>query len=487
MSILIKFKKFIFSEDGSLKDKAVRSGLWLGLSGAILQFLSIFRSIILARLLTPEMFGLMGICLILTRGVETFTRPGFAAALIHRKHDIEEAKHTVFTMLSMRGLLLTLLVAAISPFMSNFYDEEMIQGMLLFMSLNFLLTGFSNINTILHQKELNFRKLAYLEQSVTILSTIIVISLAYYLRSVWALVIGYVVTGFIQFIFSYIMIPGKIVFKWNHKIAKELFSYGKYVTASAMVLYFATEIDSALIGKIIGITELGYYVLAFTTANMATTYISKMLSRIMFPAYSKLQDNPEALRTAYINVFSMVIAITFPIAITIMFFAPQLMLTVYGEQWVPASEPLVILCVFGVIRSVASLTGFFLNGVGRPEIGFRNSLVRLTLLLIMLYPLTLEFGLNGAAIAVTAAIGVQLLLGIRGVMTIINLKTKDLLLSLYPPFYKLILTLSIFYIVDIYIDTYKLINLLLLIITGALVYSALSYKYLLNLFNNKQT
>jgi len=236
---------------------------------------------------------------------------------------------------------------------------------------------------------------------------------------------------------------------------------------------------------LIGITELGYYVLAFTTANMATTYISKMLSRIMFPAYSKLQDKPEALRAAYINVFSMVIAITLPIAATIIFFAPQLMLTVYGEQWLPAANPLIILCIFGIIRSIASLTGFFLNGVGRPEIGFRNSLVRLILLALIIYPLITQYGLEGAAIAVTFAIGVQLLLGIRGVMTIIEFSLKDLLLSIYPPLLKLGVILIIFYTADYYMDTYKLLNLLALILTSALIYSALSYKYIFNLFNQK--
>ncbi len=485
MTALDKFKKFIFSDNGSLKEKALRSGFWLGISGALIQFLSIFRSIILARLLTPEMFGLIGICMILTRGIETFTRPGFVAALIHRKHDVEEAKYTVFTLLSARGIFLAVLIFSVSPFMASFYDDEIIQAMLMFMSINFILTGFTNINTVLQQKNLNFRKLAYLDQTVSILSTIIAITAAFYYRSVWSLVIAYVANGFLQLIFSYILIPGKVGFKWNQKIAKELFSYGKYVTASAMVLYFATEIDSALIGKIIGITELGYYVLAFTTANMATTYISKMLSRIMFPAYSKLQDKPEALRTAYINVFSMVVVITVPIATTIIFFAPQLMVAVYGEQWLPAAEPLIILSIFGIIRSVSSLTGFFLNGVGRPEIGFRNSLVRLVLLSISIYPLIIYFGLEGAAIAVTFAIGIQSLLGIRGVMTIIQLETKDLLVQLYPQFIKLIIILATYFIFEMYFDTYDILNLVFIILAGATLYSILSYRYLLNLFHNK--
>ena len=484
MHFLKKLKLFVFAEDGSLKDKAIRSGFWLTLSGFLNQGLGIFRSIILARLLTPEIFGLMGLCLIFIRGIDTFTRPGFAIALIHRKDRIEEAKYTAFTLLVVRGILLALIVSLLSPWIAQFYEREIIQNMLIVLSISFLLLGFGNVNSIIQQKELNFRRLAYHDQVSTLLSTITVILIAYFYRNVWALVYGYVITQLIRTISSYIFIRGTVKFSWDTKIAKELFAYGKYVTGASIILYIATELDNAVIGKIIGVEELGYYVLAFTTANMATTYVSKLLSRIMFPAYSKLQDNPVALRDAYLNVFSIVVAVIMPVAVTIMLFAPEIMLLVYGEKWLPAAEPLQILCIFGVIRAMSSLSGYFLNGVGKPSSVFKMSMGRLFVMALLIYPLTLNYGLSGAAYAATIAITIQLIVGIEVVKTVIQLTYMDILRKTYKQLFKTFLVLITLITLDMYIEISDLVSLLLIMLLGGALYFVMSYRYVIGIFKH---
>ena len=177
---LTKIKKaihFLNRSDGSLKSKVIRSGFWVGLSTSLLSFLSIGRNIILARLLAPEIFGLMGICLIVIRGVELFTETGFGAALIHRQDRFDEAKETVFTLMVIRGFVLALIVFSISPFVATYYERTELSNLIKAIALVLLFKGFQNINLITQEKNLDFKKLTFLTQAMTILDFSIVVIL----------------------------------------------------------------------------------------------------------------------------------------------------------------------------------------------------------------------------------------------------------------------------------------------------------------------
>ena len=170
----------------------------------------------------------------------------------------------------------------------------------------------------------------------TILDFIIVISLAYFLRSAWALVLSQIIVSIVNTVLSYIFIPGQIKFRFNMEMAKSLFGYGKFVTGLAIVIYITTEIDNAIVGKILGMEMLGYYEIAYSLANLPATNISKVASRIMFPAYSSIQSNLQKLREVYLNVFILLSKITIPAAAGLAILAPEIITIVYGEKWVPA-------------------------------------------------------------------------------------------------------------------------------------------------------
>lgn len=174
-SVIRKLSNFAFAEDGSIKAKVLRSGIWVGASKVFLTLLSLVRSVVLARLLSPDAFGLMGLAGIAIRAIETFTRPGISQALIQRQDDFDNARDTAFTLLLLRGFLLALLVAALAPFISSYYENETLESMLEVLAIVFIIDGLTNINTINKMKELNFRRISYIEQLTEFLSTIIVI------------------------------------------------------------------------------------------------------------------------------------------------------------------------------------------------------------------------------------------------------------------------------------------------------------------------
>ena len=467
---------FLQKHDGSLRKKTVRSVSWVGITGIIVNTLSLIRGIILARLLTPEIFGLMSICLVVIRAFDIFTETGFYAALIQRQECYEEAKDTAFALMILRGFILAIIAILISPFVANYYQEEVLDIALKVIAITFIFGGFFNVNTVSLQKELNFKRLSYLEQAQGILNFVTVVILAYYLRSVWALVFGHVIASLLGTILSFWIIPGRPRFRLDARIAKELFHYGKFITGISVLVFVTTEIDNVIIGKILGMEALGYYVLAYTLANLPATHISKVISRVIFPAYSLLQDNLPALQNAFFRTLKIVAFLTIPAAVGLAVLAPEIVGVVYGDKWMPAVNSLVILTLFGILRSISSVHGYLYNAIGMPNISFYMNLAKLILIIMIIIPLTNRYEIVGASLAVTIPSVIQYSVGLFILRKVIGIKfTKYFNILFVPSLCSLIMALVILFVKKSFTSV-NVIELSFLVVLGIFVYFALSYK-----------
>jgi len=397
-----RFRQFLSSQDGSLRQKTIRSTIWVMFSTIGLSSLSLVKSIILARLLTPEHFGLMASCMVVIRAIEVFTETGLGAALIQRRGAVEEAIPTVYTIAALRGLVLSVLVVGMSPFIARFYEQPELTNLLQVLAVGMLLGGLGNARSVIAQKELDFRPLFYLQQAVLLIDFAVTILLAFLWRDVWALVVGNVTKTFVAVPLSFVFLPGRPHFSWNTTLARELLAYGKYITGLTIVVYVTTEIDNVVIGKVLGMEALGVYVVAYMLANLPATHIGKTIAGVMFSAYSKLQDDRPALQTAYFNTAQLVATVAVPPAVGLAVLANELISTVYGPKWIAAAQLLPILCAFGALRALTSVNGYIFNAIGKPNIPFHINLTKLILIAVTIVPATREFGLAGAAIAVTA-------------------------------------------------------------------------------------
>lgn len=425
--------RFALAEGGSVKVRVLRSGMWVGLSEAVLAAVNLLRSVVLARLLTPEVFGLMALAGVAIRTIETFTRPGIAQALIARRGQFEEVSDTAFTMLVGRGVVLAIALAVAAPCVAAFFEAEELKPLLQVLSLVLVIGSFVSINTISRQRELEFRRLTYLSQATTLAGTVVTIAVAYWLRSVWALVIGQIATVSINVALSYWLVGGRPRFGFDRRVARGLLAYGKFITGSSIVLYIASEADSTAIGKLLGPAQLGYYAMAMSLATMVTSNLSKAASSVMMPAYSELQSNPAALRNAYLRTLSLVMFIVMPATAGLVAVARPLVELVLGEVWIEAVLPLQILAIFGLVRSLAALAGYLFEGMGLPRIAFKLGLLRLAVLLPLLLPMIDMFGLAGAAAAVTAGIASQWLSGLYYLHRYLAVGVLQLAIAMWRP------------------------------------------------------
>ncbi len=486
LKISTKIKKtlnFLNRIDGTLKNRVFRAGFWVFFSSSLLILLSLARNIILARLLFPEIFGLMGICLMVLRGVELFTETGFAAALIHRQENYEEAKETAFTLIVIRGFFLTLLLFAFSPFIASYYGKIELSALIKVLALTIVFKSFGNINIITNQKNLDFKKITLFQQFISVLDFSITITLAFFLKNIWALVIGQVITSILGAALSYFFIPGRLKFYFDKNIAKSLFGYGKYVTGITIVLFTASEIDNAFIGKILGMDMLGYYVIAYSLANLPATHISKIASRIMFPAYSSIQNNLPVLQEAYFNVFKLLSKITIPSAMGLAVLAPEIISIVYGQKWMPAVTSLQILCIFGCCRSVLATNGYLFNAIGKPYITFYIGSVRLILIMLLIYPLTKTYGLVGASLSVTLPILVQLVLSSIIMSRVLRFKLIMTIKTLVITLMQSLVMGSLVLVIKKSFADIDGFHLVFIIVVGIIIYMIMNLFYIKSIIN----
>lgn len=412
MTALKKLFGFLHASDGSLRQKAVRSSVWVGVSAVVMSVLTFARGIILARLLTPEAFGLMAASMMATRLIEILTETGFGAALVQRQDRFEEARDTAFTMMFARGCLLALLSVVIAPFVARFYGEPIITSIVAVVGLSFILSGSQSLRWVALQKALDFRRLTYMELTTAVVTFVIAVGLAFWLRNVWALVFTQIAGAAVTSIVSYWIVPGRARFRFDPAIARELYNYGKFITGLAVVVFLTRELDNAVIGKLLGMETLGYYVAAYTLANIPTSYFTRVVGKVLFPMFSQLQNDYERLRSAYAQGIGLVTTLAVPVSVSMVVLAPEIVQALYGGRWSQAAGPLRVLAVFGCFRALWVLNGYLYNAIGRPQIDFYLSLGRLVAMSVLLLPLTMRYGVIGASLAVTIPMGAQFAVGV---------------------------------------------------------------------------
>ena len=218
----------LFKTEGTLAQKAVQGGFWVFLSFSFGKVLNFIRIIILARLLLPSDFGLMGLAMLSIGAIEVFTTTGIIQALIQRKECDEEVLNTGWVISILRGFLLFLILFFGAPYIARFFDNSLLTSILRIISITFLFSGFSNIGLILLPRELDFKRKTYFNLATSLLTTIVIITLAFILRTVWALVIGLVIGSVIGLIASYFIHPFRPKIRFNLQISKELLGFGKW-------------------------------------------------------------------------------------------------------------------------------------------------------------------------------------------------------------------------------------------------------------------
>jgi len=354
-----KIVKNLITPGETLSQKVVKGGFWVFLLRIVNRVFSLIRLIILARILSPNDFGLMGIALLTISILKTFSQTGFEEALIQKKEDIESYLNSAWTALILRGFILFVILYFIAPYAAVFFNSPEAKPIIRVIGFSILFQAFTNIGIIYFKKELEFNKEFIYQFSGTLADFIVAISAVLILRNVWALVLGSLAGSIVRCFMSYLIHPRRPCLSKDLGKVKELFGFGKWIMGSSILIFLIIEGDDIFVGKLLGATALGFYQLAYRISNMPATEITHVISQVTFPTYSKLQDNLPKLREVYLKVLQLIAFLSFPIAGLIFVLAPDFTKIFLGEKWMLMVPAMQILCIFGVTRSINALLGSF--------------------------------------------------------------------------------------------------------------------------------
>jgi len=467
---------FLARNDGSLREKILRSGFWQTVASVGVNSLTLVKSMLLARMLAPEAFGLMSLCLMVIRGVQVLTQTGFGAALIQRKGGFDSAKDTAFTLFAIRGIVLAICMIPLSVMMSYWFNQDELRWLILACGLTFIFGGFSNINYVAAMRELDFRKVATLENVAAVASFAASVVLAFYWRSVWALVVGFVVSSAMKTVLSYALIAGRPRFQLDRQIAGELFRYGKFITGASILTFIATEIDTVAIAKMVDATQLGYYTVAFTLATFPAAHVAFVISNIMFSVFSKIQGDSRMLRDTFLQMLNVIASLILPVVAGMAAAAGELITTFYGAAWSDSVIPFQYLCITGALQALVTAFGYVLSAVGRPEVSMRIAVLRFTTIVVLIVPSIYLGGINGAAIAMSIATCVAFVYGASKSTTALGVRLHDVAQVLLRAAGKSVLVVIGILALDTTLAADTPFRLAWLILIGAAIYMPLNYR-----------
>lgn len=462
--------------DIPLSSKVAKGGFWLLILRMLDNAIGLLKLFIIARLLTPNDFGLLGIAFLIIATLDTFSQTGLDTALIQMKNDIKEYLNTVWSISIIKGFILYVILFISAPYVAIFFKSPESVAIIRVVGITILLRSFTNIGIIYFQKELDLSKHFLYRFSSTIVNFSVSVFTAFTLKSVWALVFGQLADCITGVVASYLLHHYRPRFNLDLDKVKKLFGFGKWVFGSSILIFLFTQGDDFFVGKLLGATALGFYQMAYRVSSMPTTEITHVISNVTYPAYSRIQDNLPRLRNAYLKTLKLTAFLSFPIAGLILSLAPDLTIVILGEKWIPMVPSMQVLVLYGLIRSVAATAGPVFYSLGKPGIDTKNQFLQVILLMALIYPLTSKWGLLGTSFAVvfsSLAVNIIVLYKLLKVTQCMLWSVVQLLL--FPGISVFIAFSSMIIIKENYCPSKGIVGLVLSIIYGILVYSGMCY------------
>jgi len=382
-----------------IADRTVKAAFWMYALNISTRLLGLVRIIILARLLTPNDFGVVAIAMLVIAGVEVFTRSGLEHSIVQKAEVSRHELHALWLFDTLRGFALGVIIFLTAPYVGAFMNSPGSVAVIRVFSVVPALIFLRNVDMIMIWKELDAKKMVAVEAAGQIVAVAVGISMALLSPNVWALVASVIADRLTQLIMSYIVSRSWPCFVWDWAVVKYHFRYGRQILAESIGSFFYNTVDDWFVGKFMGEFALGLYGKAYQFGNLPTTELTLVLGRVLFPSFSKLKHNISRLGAAFLSVQKVISLIVAPISVFLFLFAHPLVYTLLGKQWLSMVPAFQVLVLMGVVRSLRETLGSVFRAVGFPIIEAYTTFAKLALILALLWPCR-SYGIIGVALLV---------------------------------------------------------------------------------------
>lgn len=386
----------------SLKDQTIKGMFWSVVErfGSImLQFVA---NILLARILTPVDFGLVGMIMVFIAISNTIIESGLSAALVNKKNATESDYSTIFFMNTALSLFFFIILMVSAPYISEYYHQPQLTDLLRALSFILIFNALNNIQYTQLIKAINFKQLAKVNLAATLVACTISVILAYNGYGVWSLVIQLLLIAFIRTILFWIWSTWRpsIIFSLNS--LKELFGFGSKLLLSALLDTVYNNLQALVIGRVFSAKDLGFYSQAKKFEEVPSYTFSSVVNQVTFPVFVKLQDNFEELRKGVSKSMKTLVFLQFPVMFLLIIIAKPLFELLFTSKWNDAIPYFQILCFSGMLISMHTTNLNILKAIGKSNLFLYLEFAKKTVGVIALV-IGLQFGVLGLVIGIAAS------------------------------------------------------------------------------------
>ena len=360
----------------SLKDKTIAGLKWSFIDSFANQGIQFIIGIVLARLLSPREFGLIGIITVFIALSQSFVNSGFSQALIRKNDCTQEDYCTVFYFNMMVGILFyNVLFLSAGP-IAKFFKEPQLFLLIRILGINVIIICIGLIQRTILIKRINFRLQAKISIISTAASGILAIWLAYNGWGVWSLVWKVLCQNLITTFFLWIWNRWMPILTFSISSFRKLFDFGSKLLATGLIDTAYRNIYYLVIGKFFSAAELGYYTRADEFSNMPSANLCTIVGRVAYPALATVQDDNQKLKVGFKKLIKSIMLISFVLMIGMAAVAKPMILTLVGEKWLPSVTNLQLLCFVGMLFPLHGLNLDILLIKGRSDLFLRLEIIK---------------------------------------------------------------------------------------------------------------
>lgn len=344
-------------------------------------FISLFISAILARLLTPEEFGVVAIVAVFLSFFNLLSDFGLGPAIVQNKTFTPEDDSSIFSFSILFGLFLAVVFYFSSPLIASFYNNPVLINLARLMSLSILFNSLRVVPNALLLKRLKFKQIAIVSIIANIVSGITGIILAYNGFSYYSLVINSILSGLLIFVSYYLIVPIKIALKIQISSVRKIARFSVFQFLFNFINYFARNADNLLIGKYFSASALGFYDRSYRLMKMPVQNLTHVITPVLHPVLSEYQNDKKLIYRAYSKIVKLLATIGFPLSVFLFFAGSEIITIVYGKQWIESIPVFQILSLTIGIQIILSSSGSIFQSTNRTDLLFYAGLIGAALLL----------------------------------------------------------------------------------------------------------
>ncbi len=375
-----------------MKSKAASGLAWTSFEKVGQEVIQFVIGIIIARILAPEDFGVVGMTAIFLALANTIVDSGFGSALIQKKDRTEADYSTCFYFNILVGLAIYGILWIAAPWIADFYRTPILTDVVRVLGIAFIINSLSISQTARMTAEMQFRQMSVITIVAQLVTGLVGLVLAMTGWGVWALVFQQIASGAVRLIGMEIALKWVPSLQFSRQSFRHLFGFGSKILCSSIINTVYNNLYTLVIGRAFLPSDVGYYTRANQTAALPTNSLTQVVMKVAYPMMAQVQDDVERLRNAYTKFLRAQLFVIFPVLLGIAALAEPLFLVLLGEKWLPAVPLLQVLCLGMLFDPLTVINLNILYVKGRTDLVLRLELIKKPIAFLILF-LSLNFGL----------------------------------------------------------------------------------------------